>query len=166
MSITFKQADLSQKEEILNLFKITAERIHRMNIDHWQYWKNPPPEKLQWVEEGIKNKEYFFIYEATNFIGMVRILNEDELYWGVQDVKAKYVHSLVVKSEFNGKGYGRKILNSIEQMAKDEGCKFLRLDCDSKNLNLCQYYESLEFTKVGVKEMTISTNNLYERVIS
>lgn len=58
-----------------------------MQIDHWQYWKNPPQEKVSWVEEGIKNREFFFIDDRDkNSIGMVRMLNEDLLYWGKQKI--------------------------------------------------------------------------------
>ena len=166
MNITFKQVEIKDKSAVLNLFKKTAEKIDKMNIDHWQYWKNPPQEKIKWVEEGIKNNEFFFINDLIGKnIGMVRILNEDLLYWEKQNEKAKYVHSLVVKEEFNGKGLGTKILQEIENNAKKDNCKYLRLDADSKNPKLCKYYEKLHFKKVGIKKLSLSNYNLYEKEI-
>jgi len=162
--ITFKQIDHCDKSTVLNLFKKTAEKINKMNIDHWQYWKNPPIEKIKWVEEGIQNKEFFFI-ELLNGenVGMIRLLNEDLLYWGKQNEKAKYIHSLVIKEQYNGQGIGAKIIQDIEHNAKAENCKYLRLDADSKNPKLCAYYERLGFKKVGAKELSLSVYTLYEK---
>lgn len=161
---TIKESDLP---EVLAMFKTAAERISKMNVDHWQYWKNPPQEKIEWVKEGIKNHEYFFVLNEENIkIGMLRILDEDLLYWGKQNETAKYVHSLVVKDEFTGKNLAKEILDKVETLAQKDDCKYLRLDCDSKNQKLCNFYENLGFKKVGEKELPLSIYNLYERKLS
>ncbi|QLE02677.1 GNAT family N-acetyltransferase [Galbibacter sp. BG1] len=164
MEVIFKSISINDKDTVLALFKETAEKINKMNVDHWQYWKNPPQEKIQWVIDGIQNKEFFFILNKENeeVIGMVRILDEDLLYWGAQEKKAKYVHSLVIKEAFNGKGMGTNVLQKIAQQAKNDSCEYLRLDADSKNTKLCQYYEKQGFKKIGEKEFRLSINNLYE----
>ncbi|WP_106792737.1 N-acetyltransferase [Aquimarina sp. Aq78] len=164
MNIIFKRIEIKDKNIVLDLFKKTAEKINKMNIDHWQYWKNPPIEKVKWVEKGILNNEFFFIdNQNEENLGMVRILNEDLLYWGEQNKKAKYIHSLVVKEKYNGKGIGTKIINQIGGIAKKDNCNYLRLDADSKNSKLCSYYEKIGFKKVGTKELPLSVNNLYEK---
>jgi len=166
MEFNFRQIKINDKPKVLELLKETAEKISKMNIDHWQYWKNPHQEKIEWIEQGILNNEFFFIdNQREEFVGMVRILNEDLLYWGAQKEKAKYVHSLVVKEDFNGKGIGLKILETIAIKAKTENCKYVRLDADSKNSKLCSYYENLGFKKVGTKNLTLSTYNLYQKKI-
>ena len=164
MEIEFKQIQISDKANVLTLFKEAAEKISKKNIDHWQYWKNPPKEKIAWVEEGIQNNEFFFITnKSEDLIGMVRILDEDKLYWGAQKEKSKYIHSLVIREKFNGKGLGREILQEIETKAKTDDCKYLRLDADAKNPKLCSYYENLGFKKVGSKELPLSTYQLYQK---
>lgn len=164
--LTFRQIGIKDLPQVLKLLKEAAEKINRMQIDHWQYWKNPPQEKVRWIEEGIKNGEFFFVDDhANNNIGMVRILREDLLYWGKQKDKAIYVHSLIVKEAYNGRGIGQRILEEIGQKAIKENCKFLRLDSDSKNPKLCRYYENLGFKKVGVKDLPLSTYNLYEKEV-
>lgn len=164
MQLAFQPIQPKDQEEVINMFQAAADKINRMNIDHWQYWKNPPSEKIKWVEEGIENNEYFFVQNADQeIIGMLRILDEDLMYWGEQVEKAKYVHSLVVKEEFNGQGLGKEILQQIAQQAKAEDCKYLRLDADSKNPKLCFYYEKQGFQKVGTKELPISVYNLYQK---
>lgn len=164
MNITFKLITVKDQYEVINMFQAAAEKINKMHIDHWQYWKNPPLEKIKWVKDGIVNKEYFFVQnENEEIIGMVRILDKDLMYWGEQQEKAKYIHSLVVKEKFNGKGIGIRILNSVAKDAKNQGCKYLRLDADSRNPKLCGYYEKQGFQKVGAKKLTISTYNLYQK---
>ncbi|CAL2060497.1 GNAT family N-acetyltransferase [Tenacibaculum sp. 190524A05c] len=166
MNITFQKIQIEDLNLVLGLFKTAAEKIAKKNVDHWQYWKNPPEEKISWVKNGIENDEFYFINDLNNYnIGMVRILSEDELYWGKQNIKAKYVHSLVIKEEFNGKGIGKIVLDEVEKNAKENGCVYLRLDAVAKNTKLCEYYENLGFIKVGIKEMPQSINNLYQKKI-
>lgn len=166
MNITFQRIQIQDLNLVLELFKTAAEKIAKKNVDHWQYWKNPPEEKIKWVKNGIENDEFYFINDLNNYnIGMVRILNEDELYWGKQNIKAKYVHSLVIKEEFNGKGIGKIVLDEVEKNAKANGCVYVRLDAVAKNTKLCEYYENLGFIKVGIKEMPQSINNLYQKKI-
>ncbi len=164
MNIAFEQVKNKDKSEVLQLFRNAAERINKMDIDHWQYWINPPIEKVKWVEEGIQNNEFFFIRNSDGEnLGMVRIMDEDFLYWGNQKEKAKYIHSLVVTDKYNGKGIGPTIIQQVESKAKEDNCRYLRLDADSKNPKLCSYYEKLGFQKVGTRELDLSTYNLYEK---
>ncbi|WP_452222004.1 GNAT family N-acetyltransferase [Lacinutrix salivirga] len=167
MDIFFKPIKSSDTPKVLHLFKSSAERIKKLNINHWHYWLNPPLEKIKWVEKGIQNNEFYFI-QSTNeeTIGMVRIMSEDELYWGKQENKALYIHSLVVTDTYNGKGFGSKIIKDIENRAKKDNCSFLRLDADSKNPKLCSYYKNLGFKKVGTKELPLSTYTLYEKALN
>ncbi|WP_194765814.1 GNAT family N-acetyltransferase [Tamlana sp. I1] len=166
MKITFTPIKITDKNKVLKLFKEAAEKISKKKIDHWQYWKNPPIDKIKWVEAGIVNNEFFFIKNTNaETIGMVRILDEDLLYWGKQEDQSKYIHSLVVIEEFEGKGIGKLVLQKIEHEAKDSGFEYLRLDADSKNPKLCNYYENQGFKKVGIKELPLSIYNLYQKEI-
>ncbi|WP_420552020.1 GNAT family N-acetyltransferase [Tenacibaculum aiptasiae] len=166
MFIEFCQIEINNKDVVLSLFKEAAIKIAKMNVDHWQYWKNPPLEKIKWVEEGIENKEFYFIKNTDNeTIGMVRILEEDLLYWGKQEDKSLYIHSLVVREQFNKKGVGKIILNKVENLAQQKQYKYLRLDAVSTNTKLCKYYEKQGFNKVGTKELKDTVNNLYQREV-
>lgn len=166
MNLIFKLIKKENLHDVLALFKEAAEKIHKMNVDHWQYWKNPPLEKIEWVKEGISNNEFYFIKNNEDeTVGMVRILDEDLLYWGKQIQKATYIHSLVIKEKYNGKGLGRLIIQKIEEEAKTAQIAFLRLDADRANHSLCNYYEKIGFKKVGIKETPLSVNNLYEKAL-
>ena len=88
MNITFEIIEVKDRKIVLELLKKAAEKIEKVNVDHWQYWKNPPKEKIDWVDQGIENKEFFFIQELNGKnIEMVRMLKEDLMYWGKQEKK-------------------------------------------------------------------------------
>ncbi len=167
MHITFTPIERSEIDIVLQLFKEAAVRIAQMNIDHWQYWHNPPAEKVAWVEAGIKNKEFYFIKNSAEItIGMLRMMDEDLLYWGPQKDKSIYIHSLIVKEAYAGNGIGEIILKQIAHDAQSKGCQYLRLDADAKNEKLCAYYTKQGFEQVGVQELTISSYNLYQLVLN
>lgn len=166
MQLQFTPISLEDKGKVLHLLKNAAEKIAQKQINHWQYWKNPSADKVRWVEEGIQQKQFYFISDITGgVLGMVRILDEDALYWGRRLDKARYVHSLVVKEKYNGKGIGAEVLSAIAANAKKEACQFIRLDADAGNPKLCTYYEELGFTSVGVKKIEQFVYNLYEKKI-
>ncbi len=166
MDFNLKKITSIDLNKVLNLFKSAAEKIAKKNIDHWQYWKNPPIEKINWVKEGILNNEFFFIKNAKKEVmGMIRILDKDLNYWGENNDRAKYIHSLVVTEEYEGYGIGSKVLQKIENDARNNNYNYLRLDCDSKNPKLCEYYNKQGFIKVGQKTLPLSTYNLYQKDI-
>ncbi len=167
MTLFFKPIGLAHLDEVITVFQAAAEKIHKMQIDHWQYWRQPPEEKIDWVKKGLSQNEYFFIYNtAQQQIGMVRIIDKDFMYWGKQTEKAKYVHSLVVNEEFNGQGLGQLILEHIAEEAKAESCQYLRLDADSKNPKLCSYYAKLGFEQVGSVTLPLSTYTLFQKKLT
>lgn len=163
MSLKFVLAQASELDIVLDLLKTAAKNLAEKNILQWQFWLNPPEDKVKWIEQGIENQEFRFVKREDELLGMFRLQREDELYWGVQDTEAVYLHSLVIKPEFSGGGLGKIILQTIENQLISDNIYLFRLDCVAHNLTLCQYYESQGFVKVGEKQMPHSLNNLYEK---
>lgn len=164
MKFNLRKAKKDEINKAFTMFKAAAESIAKKNIDHWQYWKNPPQEKIAWVQEGFEKEEFFFIEsQQQEIIGMLRILEEDLRYWGKTTAKAKYIHSLVVLEKFTGKNIGQKILQKIAEEAKKQDFEYLRLDCEAKNTKLCNYYQQQGFIKVGEQKLGGSIYNLYQK---
>jgi GNAT superfamily N-acetyltransferase len=166
MQFTTRLATPAEIDTALFLLKSAAENLEEKGIDQWGIWLNPPVEKIKWVEDGFSNCEFYFIIIETRIAGMYRLLNEDELYWGIQELNARYVHSLVVLKEFSGQQIGIRVLEQLIAEARTDGIPVFRLDCNAANTVLCQYYEKLGFVKVGEKQMPHSLNNLYEIKLS
>lgn len=139
--------------------------LQQKGIEQWQYWLDPPPDKRQWIQAGFDNQEFYFVEnEDQQVVGMFRLMETDELYWGKQPtVKARYIHSLVVDDAFAGQKIGQRIITKVISEWSAKGINTLRLDCNAHNTQLCQYYEQMGFVKLGEKQLTHSFNNLYEK---
>ena len=164
MSIIFKKAKKTEIDTAFDLFRQAAETMIENEIDHWQYWVNPPEEKINWVKDGFKKNEFYFVEnDSKQLVGMFRLMEEDLLYWGKQAKRAKYIHSLVVSNEFKGNRIGNKIIEKVESLMLRDNISILRLDCNANNERLCKYYTDLGFEKVGEVEMPLQKCNLYEK---
>jgi len=164
MKFILKQAYIAESNKAFELLKSASKTLERKNVKQWDYWQNPPTEKVKWVEEGFSNKEFHFIENNIGeLMGMVRIMEEDLNYWGVMNDKAKYIHSLVIHEDFSGHNLGTEVVKNIENDAKNDNYDYLRLDCDSTNHILCKYYEKQGFVKVGQKQLPLGDYNLYEK---
>ncbi|MBF4694225.1 GNAT family N-acetyltransferase [Fusibacter ferrireducens] len=62
-------------------------------------------------------------------------------------VVGKYIHKLVIKLEFSGLWYAQKSISLIEEMARQAGVSYLRLDCYEDRLYLMNLYERCGFNK-------------------
>jgi len=165
MTLLFKKADHSEINEALSFFKSASQALKEKKLSQWHYWNDPPKDKIEWVQQGFDNGEFFFVYlENETKIGMFRLLETDPLYWDQKGLEesTRYVHSLVISRKETGKGLGKAILCQLIDQLKKSGIVKFRLDCDASNKRLCQYYEGFGFQKVGEKKTKYATNNLYE----
>lgn len=169
MKIKFRQATKDELDDALEFFKLASLSLAEKHVSQWNYWTDPPEDKINWVKEGFKKGEFYFVYNETrDKVAMFRLLLHDTLYWDKKGLesKVKYVHSLVVRPDFSGMGIGKAVMLKIIEDLKSEGVKKFRLDCDGSNPKLCKYYESYGFKKVGEKTTKYAINNLYEMSLS
>ena len=166
MRFLLENAKSSDLKIAVELLQSAASTLAKKNISQWDYWMNPTQEKIIWLEEGFKRKEFYFIKTSIGkLIGMVRIMNKDLIYWGEMNDKAIYVHSLIIKEEFKGREIGQKVIDKIKEKAKKKDISLIRLDCDNSNKKLCKYYENIGFQKVGEKELKLGKYNLYQKCL-
>ncbi|MDD4813777.1 MAG: GNAT family N-acetyltransferase [Bacteroidales bacterium] len=57
--------------------------------------------------------------------------------------KSLYMDDLYVKPDFRGKGLGKKLLNSIIDLAKQEKCKKIHWQVARWNANAIEFYQNL-----------------------
>ncbi|MFZ5444811.1 MAG: GNAT family N-acetyltransferase [Myxococcota bacterium] len=51
-----------------------------------------------------------------------------------------YIDDLVTAAQHRGRGYGAKLLEHLEGLARDAGCRFLELDSGSNRLDAHRFY--------------------------
>lgn len=56
-----------------------------------------------------------------------------------------HVATVIVASEFRGKGIGRDLMSSVEVFAKEKGAADIRLEVMAFNTNALEFYEGLDY---------------------
>lgn len=76
-------------------------------------------------------------------------MEHDGFLWNEEEnnQKAFYIHKLVIKPEFSGKGYAQKSISLIKDLALQEGIAYLRLDCYEDRAYLMKLYDDCGFYK-------------------
>ena len=59
------------------------------------------------------------------------------------------LHTLVIDPEVKGRGLGRRFVRFYEDYARQEGCKYLRLDTNSRNTSARTLYKSMGYEEIG-----------------
>lgn len=121
MNITYSQAKQHEIKIALDLLKGAALSLQSKNINQWSFWLNPPADKIKWIQEGLDNKEFYFIRSNEQLLGMFRLQDSDLLYWGDQSNRATYIHSLVIDEKFAGNQIGKKVIDKITFEAIKKG---------------------------------------------
>ncbi len=109
-------------------------------------WERDIPE--QEIENEILSNQFYLAYLDREPAGGFKLTEKDEIWQG-WDGAALYVHSLAIRREFAGRGLGRRVLDSIQEMARARGKQYVRLDCMYENPGLRQYYVDAGFEFLG-----------------
>jgi len=94
-------------------------------------------------------------YVSRGDIGLeaaLRLLWSDAPIWQHEDMRAAYVHGLVIDRRCAGRGLGAELLRWVEVQARKAGVPVLRLDCVESNSRLRRYYTDLGFSEVGRRD--------------
>jgi GNAT superfamily N-acetyltransferase len=163
MTLTHRKAEPGEIDAALELLKEAAVWLRGQGVDYWQNWIAPAEKHADWIREGFDRNEFFFAYARDDLVGMYRLQDADELFWGKRDDRSAYLHSFTTKRDRHGKGTGRQILRDIESRLREQGFEYLRLDCGKKTAGLCRYYEENGFRKVGEKAIDGEELVLFEK---
>lgn len=164
--LTFRKARPDELNTALALLKEAALWLRGRGIDYWRNWLAPPPAHVRWIEKGFQNGEFFLVERGGELIGCFRLQWKDKLFWGERPDDAGYVHSITTRRRLAGTGTGRRILARIESLCRENGKRFLRLDCGADNPGLRRYYESLGFEAVGETVVAGERLTLYEKSLA
>ena len=62
--------------------------------------------------------------------------------------KVAHIEDVIVHNEFRGKGIGKMLIEKCIEVAKQNGCYKIILDCSEHN---CEFYEKCGFTQKGAQ---------------
>lgn len=97
------------------------------------------------------DKKTLILIDAEEVIGYIQY----EIKMNRKD-KVLWIHELVIKNEKRHMGYAKKLMEKIEQVAKDMKVKRIELNCWNFNTDALKMYEKLGFnTQRIVLEKTV-----------
>lgn len=137
---------INVNENNIELFsKVLVESANWLDSIEQSMWK---VEDLT-AEELLKKYDIAdmkLCYENGNVMGVYILQWYDALFWPeLRKYDTGIVHKLAVSREYNKQGYGKKILESAEELCKNRGIYSLRLNCGTARLRLRNFYEKAGF---------------------
>ena len=99
-----------------------------------------------------------FVYDENGKVLAAAKINQeqmpgyDEAKWqhSAPNSEIMVLHTLVVEPSASGKGIGRKFVKFYEDYALENGCKYLRMDTNEKNIPARTLYKRLGYSEAGI----------------
>lgn len=100
-----------------------------------------------------KQVEIYVLEENNKLIGAGTILYEKKFIHNIS--LYAHIEDIIIKNEYQGKGYGKILINNLINICKVKECYKILLDCET---NLIPFYEKCGFTVKG-HQMVIYLDN-------
>jgi len=144
-----RKATLSDLPYILNIIKNCTN--HMINNKIFQWNENYPSKEI--FNTDIKKKNLYIIEHNKTIIGcLMKSMMQVEAYknvnWKTENKKNLYVHRLAVDPKYQGKGFGIKLMNFVEENALKNNYLSIRLDTFSKNKRNVKFYKKRGYIKI------------------
>jgi len=73
-----------------------------------------------------------------------------------QDSDIMVLHTLVIAPHASGHGYGKAFVSFYEQYAREQGCRYLRMDTNERNMRARAMYQKLGYREIGTIPTTFN----------
>ena len=155
--IIIRELQIEDAENFLNLLNITETETTFMLYEKGER-KTTIKQQRKNIQDGIKKGILTFILEDNKkLVGYV---------WGNIFTANRKKHcmylAVAILKEYTGKGYGTKLMNTLEKQAIENGINRLELEVSEKNKFAISLYEKLGFEVEGVKRRAFLVNGNYE----
>ncbi len=138
---------LSQSEDIPAIFRLYDEAITYQKSVKGKPWEGF---ETSLIEEEIAEKRHYVITEDSEVACTFVLAFEDELIWKEANVDAAvYIHRIAINPKFRGKSYVKIIIDWVKEHAEAWKLDFIRLDTESGNERINNYYLRCGFTYKG-----------------
>ncbi|MGZ3767625.1 MAG: GNAT family N-acetyltransferase [Mucilaginibacter sp.] len=138
----------STPEDIDTIFELYTEATNYQKavaITHWKGFER------SLVETEIRENRQWKIIEDDRVACVFVITFDDPLIWKEKDKDpAIYIHRIATNPKFRGRSFVRMIAAWAKDYALNNGKTFVRMDTDSNNDKLKDYYTNCGFSYLGV----------------
>ena len=99
-----------------------------------------------------------FVLECGGSITGAAIINQSQCdgyetaawRYPADDREIMVLHTLVITPRAAGRGYGRAFVSFYEEYARENGCRYLRMDTNVKNARARAMYARLGYSEIGI----------------
>ena len=128
--------ELKSEAELKEAFPVIRELHHELDEERY----------LELLAEMVPNGyRMFAVRDSGEVAAVVGIQVLTNLYYELH----LYVYDLVVTAGTRSKGYGRALMEHVESVAREEGCKYVALACGREREGALRFYERLGFERPG-----------------
>lgn len=119
-------------------------------IEGYRFHQNGRPDVfLNLTNEDLKNE---LIEGFSKFCYLLLIENDNikgYLAYEIRKNKIKKIHvdQLIITESLRGKGYGKKLIDEVIKIARENNCVRVELDCWTFNENAIAMYQHIGFKK-------------------
>ena len=150
MKLTFRKATNEDLLQVLELYKAVVNNMINSGINQWS---DEYPNKVV-LSADIKRGELVIGLNGEEILtAYVMNCDADPDYynadWQYPDAKWCVVHRLCVSPFYHRQGLATKVMEYVEQTAKEEGFDSIHLDTFSGNPKALSLYHKLGFVDVG-----------------
>lgn len=144
------RAGPADAERLHELLARCGRHLHRTRgFANW----DPPPVTLEQFRADIGAREVHAVYDgadlvATFTLGMRAVVPDADVRWQAPE-PALYLNRLAVAPERQGAGIGRWCTLRIERLARERGCRAVRLDALRDNRPLREFYHRRGYVECG-----------------
>ena len=140
--ITIRQAMASDAAIVDQMIREAAAWVDALGVVMWEDGELDAGRIRHEVAAGM----FFLAVIGGEAAGAIRFQLEDPLFWPDRPAgEAAFVHRLVGRRAFKGRGVARALLEWATRHARGQGRGLLRLDCDANRPKLRALYESCGF---------------------
>ena len=118
-------------------------------------WERGIYPRRETAEAALKKEEIFVIEDERELVG-AGIINKEQVdvyakakwKFAAKDSEVMVLHTLVINPDKSGRGYGKRFVDFYEDYARENGCKYLRMDTNERNKAARSLYTKLDFNEI------------------
>lgn len=167
--MNIRLADEQDIPPILELISFIVKNMNKNGINIW----NPSYPAITHISSDIKEQHLYILEESEEkeIVGIAALKNQQPIEYetvsNFKKTKFKLIKRLCIHPKVQKQGYGKKIVEFLEDKSKNLGFDSIRLDTwsDLKNVKVHSFYEKMGYEKKEELEMEGEYFFVYEKVL-
>jgi predicted GNAT superfamily acetyltransferase len=165
--MNFIKAEQHECNIIFDLIKQAKVFLKEQGIIQWQ--EGYP--NLDDIKKDILLQKGYVLKDNGIIVGYACIDFDGEIAY--KSLKGKWVsdnsyvtvHRIVINNKYKGKGLAKQIFVAVEEIAKENGIKSIRVDTDENNIIMKHIISSLAYIYCGIVSYYDGNTLAYEKVL-